>query len=145
MRGNWFLKVGWYHFLIWKLKKNEAPESWHNSWLVKRLNHQLQYLRTATCIQLFTEEIRLTSWYGKYTNYLQGFIHVRWCRISSINRIKASSSLRSLIFKCLPWGIVWPQPPQRFYPPGNEHPTKQEVRKNIDSKVPLVGDILVEG
>ena len=34
----------------------------------------------------FPEEIRLTSWYGKYVfHYLQGFIHVRWCRISSIN------------------------------------------------------------
>ena len=26
-----------------------------------------------------------TSWYGKYPNHLQGSIHRRWCRISSIN------------------------------------------------------------
>ena len=26
-----------------------------------------------------------TSWYGKYPIYLRGLIHVRWCRISSIN------------------------------------------------------------
>ena len=32
-----------------------------------------------------------TSWYGKYPiiiHYLQGFIHPRWCRISSINSIR---------------------------------------------------------
>ena len=28
-----------------------------------------------------------TSWDGKYPHYLQGFIHPRWCRISSINSI----------------------------------------------------------
>ena len=26
-----------------------------------------------------------TSWYGTLSHYLQGFIHPRWCRISSIN------------------------------------------------------------
>ena len=26
-----------------------------------------------------------TSWYGSLSHYLQGFIHVRWCRNSSIN------------------------------------------------------------
>ena len=28
-----------------------------------------------------------TRWYGKYSIYLQGFIHVRWSKISSINNI----------------------------------------------------------
>ena len=40
-----------------------------------------------TNIQLM-KEIRLTSWYGKCIyHYLQGFIHPRWCRISSTNSI----------------------------------------------------------
>ena len=43
------------------------------------------------CLILLLEEIRLTatSWYGTYPHYLQGFIHVRWCRISSINSISS--------------------------------------------------------
>ena len=44
------------------------------------------------CLILLMEEIRLTatSWYGTYPHYLQGFIHVRWCRISSINSISST-------------------------------------------------------
>ena len=34
---------------------------------------------------LLMEEIRLTNWYVRFSHYLQGFIHVWWCRISSIN------------------------------------------------------------
>ena len=30
-------------------------------------------------------EIRLTSWYGKYLHYLQGFIHVRWLALGFLN------------------------------------------------------------
>ena len=43
------------------------------------------------CLILLMEEIRpnATSWYGTYPHYLQGFIHVRWCRISSINSISS--------------------------------------------------------
>ena len=33
------------------------------------------------------EEIRLTSWYGKYPIIYRVFTHLRWCRISSINRM----------------------------------------------------------
>ncbi len=33
-------------------------------------------------------EIRQTSWYGKYPIIYQGFIHVRWWRISSINSME---------------------------------------------------------
>ena len=42
---------------------------------------------TGICLAiLLMEEIRLTSWYGRYP-ILQGFIHPWWCRISSINSI----------------------------------------------------------
>ena len=33
-----------------------------------------------------------TSWYGILPHYLQGFIHVRWCRISSVNSIMGFES-----------------------------------------------------
>ena len=36
------------------------------------------------------EEIRLTSWCGSFSHYSQGFLHSRWCRISSINSIITS-------------------------------------------------------
>ena len=34
---------------------------------------------------LLMDEVRLTNWYVRFSHYLQGFIHVWWCRISSIN------------------------------------------------------------
>ena len=34
---------------------------------------------------LLMAEIRLTSWYGRYPIIYRVFIHLRWCRISSIN------------------------------------------------------------
>ena len=37
-----------------------------------------------------------TSWYGKYPHYLQDFIHVRWCRISSTNRMAVPFSMNPL-------------------------------------------------
>ena len=36
--------------------------------------------------KLLMEEI-LHQWIGSLSHYLQGFIHVRWCRISSTNRM----------------------------------------------------------
>ena len=48
------------------------------------------------------EEIRLTSWYGKYPIiYIQVFIHSRWCRISSINSITSVFQIWA-IFSCIP-------------------------------------------
>ena len=38
---------------------------------------------------LLMKEIRLTSWYGK-SRHLHGFLHPKWCRISSINSITPS-------------------------------------------------------
>ena len=37
-------------------------------------------------IILLMEEIRLTSWYGKYPNFYR-VLYIRWCRISTINSI----------------------------------------------------------
>ena len=52
----------------------------------------------------------ITSWYGEIYHYLQGFINVRWCRISSINSMiihditKPSTILWSKIVKfCIDW------------------------------------------
>ena len=38
-------------------------------------------------IRLMVQKSGITSWYGKYSQNLQGFIHSRSCRISSINCI----------------------------------------------------------
>ena len=53
-------------------------------------------------------EIRLTSLMGSLSHYLQGFIHPRWCRISSIN-----SMLTLAVFfikrVLVPWSSdIWP-------------------------------------
>ena len=37
------------------------------------------------CHTVDGSEIRLTSWYGKYLHYLQGFIHVRWLALGFLN------------------------------------------------------------
>ena len=37
-----------------------------------------------------------TSWYGKYPINLQGFMHVGWCRISSINSMEGDSPKQEL-------------------------------------------------
>ena len=47
-----------------------------------------------------------TSWYVKYPIILQGFIHLRWCRISSINTIDLPVQMNQCnFFTLLKW--VW--------------------------------------
>ena len=53
---------------------------------------------------LLMEEI-LHQWIGSLSHYLQGFIHPRWCRISSIN----SSSWKWLVWRRLSfWDVLFP-------------------------------------
>ena len=66
-------------------------------------------LKTASKIVLM-EEIRPTSWYGKI-HYLQGFIHVGWCRISSINSMLATGPFHPVLLtlraRCDMWSLLY--------------------------------------
>ena len=42
------------------------------------------------CLLGWTSRVILHQLIGRLSHYLQGFIHLRWCRISSINSIKTS-------------------------------------------------------
>ena len=56
------------------------------------------------------EEIRPTSWYGKIHD-LQGFIHVGWCRISSINSMLATGPFHPVLLtlraRCDMWSLLY--------------------------------------
>ena len=48
-----------------------------------------------------------TSWYGEYPIIYRGFIHIKWCRISSINRItKKHVSSKEFPWFCVPGFLV---------------------------------------
>ena len=48
-----------------------------------------------------------TSWYGSLSHYLQGFIHSRWCRISSINSSIGNARNAALSICPIHFSMVW--------------------------------------
>ena len=51
-----------------------------------------------------------TIWHGSLSYYLQGFIHPRWCKVSSINRIPRWESWNIILQKCQTGGNMWSFP-----------------------------------
>ena len=57
-------------------------------------NEELSSAQCDCLCTLLMEEI-LHQLIGSLSHYLQGFIHLRWCRISSINRIIGANDLNA--------------------------------------------------
>ncbi len=87
---------------IHRLSRQEMPGSCCLCWRFQPVRWWLLHLRSSELSLLLMEEI-LHQLIGSLSQYSQGFLHPRWCRISSINSMFPSHSW--LVLFCLAWNV----------------------------------------
>ena len=90
----------WHHWQAWMWEDPAFHDKWGSD-RCGRVDGVLVALQYSWCGVLLMEEF-LHQLIGGLSHYLKGFIHPRWCRISSINSIFT----HVLVPDCFPWSFL---------------------------------------
>ena len=91
-----FLKSLKKQLLVKKCRKCSRKNGWYTSIYIYIISYWKTTLLGTNI--LLMEEI-LHQLIGSLSHYLEGFIHPRWCKISSINSIPSQGTFESMIFR----------------------------------------------